>query len=315
MNTNFSNPGFDSNSNFYNPDWSDHPDFSWQARAMGNCAPQFQELHHPDYPQFDNQSSHPSSYNYLASSSQTTLEDTLKVFMELTGQAISDVKNAVMENTQAIARIEGQFEYLVAEVTRMEEEEFQSLLMATRHYMIDDNDFSNYYHEHVPAITKFESEEIVDRNVEEEKEEHLEHTAPPSNSKSSNDNKMSTEAHSFITIPLETFHEPQASILKCLKVPSYAKTVKDLCTQPRKSRNHRPKKILRSKQVGYMRWRNIPPKGYQILKKKRWKGLVGHPCDRGRRCKFSFSLLLSAHLISFIFHFSSCDFIFVSDSN
>jgi DNA repair protein RadC len=154
------------------------------------------------------------------------------------------MKNAVMENTQAIARIEGQFEYLVAEVTRREEEEFQSLLMATGHYMIDEDDFSNFYHEHVPAITIFESEEIVDSNQEEEKEEHLEHTAPRSNPKSSNDKKMSTEAHSFITIPLETFHEPQASILQCLKEPSYAKTVKDLCTQPRKFRNHRPKKIL-----------------------------------------------------------------------
>jgi DNA repair protein RadC len=124
--------------------------------------------------------------------------------LELTGQAISDMKNAVMENTQAIARIEGQFEYLVAEVTRREEEEFQSLLMATGHYMIDEDDFSNFYHEHVPAITIFESEEIVDSNQEEEKEEHLEHTAPRSNPKSSNDKKMSTEAHSFITIPLET---------------------------------------------------------------------------------------------------------------
>jgi hypothetical protein len=85
MNTNFSSPRFDSNSNFYNPDWSDHHDFSWQVQAMGNCAPQFQELHHPDYSQFDNKSSHPSSYNYLASSSQSTLEDTLKVFMQLTG--------------------------------------------------------------------------------------------------------------------------------------------------------------------------------------------------------------------------------------
>jgi hypothetical protein len=54
------------------------------------------------------------------------LEDTLKVFIELTGQAISDVKSATMENTQAIARIEGQLEYLVAEVTRIEEEELQS---------------------------------------------------------------------------------------------------------------------------------------------------------------------------------------------
>jgi hypothetical protein len=187
--------------------------------------------------------------------------------------------------------------------------------MATGHYMIDEDDFGNSYHEHVPAITIFESEEIVDSNQEEEKKEHLEHTAPLSNPKSSNDKKMSIEAHSFITIPLETFHEPQASIPKCLKEPSYAKIVKDLCTQPRKSRNHRPKKILRSKQVDYMRWRNIPPKGYQILKKKWWKGLVGHPCDRGRRCKFSFSLLISANLISFIFHFIFCYFIFVSDSN
>jgi hypothetical protein len=127
MNTNFSSPEFDSNSNFYNSDYSNHPDFSWQAQAIGNFAPQFQELHHSDFPKFDNQSSHPSSYNYLASSSQSTLEDTLKVFMELTSQAISDVKNAVMENTQAIARIKGQFEYLVSEVTRREEEEFQSL--------------------------------------------------------------------------------------------------------------------------------------------------------------------------------------------
>jgi hypothetical protein len=40
MNINFSSSGFESNSNFYNPDWSNHPDFSWQAQAMGNCAPQ-----------------------------------------------------------------------------------------------------------------------------------------------------------------------------------------------------------------------------------------------------------------------------------
>jgi hypothetical protein len=84
------------------------------------------------------------------------LEDNLKVFMELTVQAISDVKNATMENTQAIARIEGQLEYLVAEVTRIEEEELQSQLMAG-HHMIDEEDSSNSCHEHVPAITIFEN--------------------------------------------------------------------------------------------------------------------------------------------------------------
>jgi hypothetical protein len=99
MNTNFSSPGFDSNSNFYNQDWSNYSNFSWQAQAMGNCATQFQELHHSEYLQFDDQSSHPSSHNYPASSSQSTLEDTLKVFMQLTSQAIGKVKNAAMEST------------------------------------------------------------------------------------------------------------------------------------------------------------------------------------------------------------------------
>jgi hypothetical protein len=210
MNTNFSSPGFESNSNFYNLDWSNHLDFSWQAQAMGNSAPQYLDPHHPEYPQFNNQSSHPSSYNYPASSSQSTLEDTLKVFIELTGRAISDMKNATMENTQAIARIEGQMEYLVAEVTRIEEEELQNQLMAQGYYMIDEDDASHSDHEHVPAITILESEETVDSIGGEGREEHLEHTAPPLNPKSSNDKKMSTEAHSFITIPLETFHEPQA---------------------------------------------------------------------------------------------------------
>jgi hypothetical protein len=49
---------------FYNPDWSNHPDFSWQAQVMGNCAPQFHELHHPEYPQFKNQVLRPSSYDH-----------------------------------------------------------------------------------------------------------------------------------------------------------------------------------------------------------------------------------------------------------
>jgi uncharacterized coiled-coil protein SlyX len=70
------------------------------------------------------------------------LEDTLKDFMQLTSQAISELKNVATENTQAIARIEGQLEYLVAEVTKIEEEELPSLLMAG-HYLID---------EKIPAI-------------------------------------------------------------------------------------------------------------------------------------------------------------------
>jgi hypothetical protein len=50
MNTSFSSPEFETNSNFYNPDWNNHPNFLWQAHAMKNYAPQVDEQHHPDYP-------------------------------------------------------------------------------------------------------------------------------------------------------------------------------------------------------------------------------------------------------------------------
>jgi hypothetical protein len=72
--------------------------------------------------------------------------------------------------------------------------------MAEGHYMIDEDNASYSCHEHVPTITMFENEEIVDSNEEEEKEEHLEHTAPPLNPNSSNNKEMSTEAHSFIIL-------------------------------------------------------------------------------------------------------------------
>jgi hypothetical protein len=47
------------------------------------------ELHHPDYQQFENQVLHPSSYDPLPQKS--SLEDTLKIFMERNGQSTIQV--------------------------------------------------------------------------------------------------------------------------------------------------------------------------------------------------------------------------------
>jgi hypothetical protein len=139
--------------------------------------------------------------------------------------------------------------------------------------MIDEDDTSNSYHKHVKATTILASEEIVDNNEKEKKKEQverIEQVNPPADTSLSNDNEVSTKAHSFIIVPLKPHHEPKASILQCFKEPSYAKILKGLCTQARKSRNRRPKKIFRSKQVGYLRWQNIIPECYQMLKKKGW---------------------------------------------
>jgi hypothetical protein len=102
---------------------------------------------------------------------------------------------------------------------------------------------------------------------------------------------MSTEAHFFVTITLETHHETQFSFHHYLIVLSYAIIFKDFCTEGHKSSNNLHKKIWLSKKIGYQRWPNILLEGYQVLMKKGWKGLVGHPYERER------------HNIFFLFYF------------
>jgi hypothetical protein len=87
INTSFSNPGCDSNSNFYNLDWSNKSDFSWSARTTGNYAPQFKELYHLDNPQFDHQAQL-SAYQAPQSAPQSSLEEMMKVFTQSTDKFV-----------------------------------------------------------------------------------------------------------------------------------------------------------------------------------------------------------------------------------
>jgi flavin-binding protein dodecin len=113
--------------------------------------------------------------------SESSLEDALKEFMEKTSQTIQELKNftvvdgsaiqeiedATMANTSAIQRLEGQLNHLAAELNRMEEDEFQSQLMATGHYMIDEDDSRNLHLEHVQATATLGSEVIFEKIVSE----------------------------------------------------------------------------------------------------------------------------------------------------
>jgi hypothetical protein len=137
-------------------------------------------------------------------------------------------------------------------------------------------------HEHVQAATTTLVSEEKAFDTEEEKEEYLEHIEPPLIPIFAYDKKVSTEAHSFVTIPLETYLEPQVPSFQCLEELSYVAIFEDSHTENHKSRNCVPKWIPRNKD-NYIRWRNIFPEGYQILKKQGWKGLIGHPYERGRR--------------------------------
>jgi hypothetical protein len=214
--------------------------------------------------------------------------------------------------------------------------------------MIDEDCPSDPHHEHVQATTIFESEEVVEEIfcepsledsleksfaqfefdldldmvheqakalldptpemwTENGKEENLEQIEPPPISNWPNDKEVSIEAHSLITIPLETQQIPS---FQCLEEPSYVAIFEDSRSQNHKSRNCVPKWIPRNKN-NYIRWRNILPEGYQVLKKKGWKGLIGHPYER-RRCGifpflffalyFLFIFLLLFYFLSFYFY-------------
>ena len=95
-------------------------------------------------------------------------------------------------------------------------------------------------HENARTTTILVSEEKAVNKVEENQEQ----IEPLPIQDLFNDKELSTEAHSFITIPLETQHEPQASSFQCLEEPSYVKLFKDSCTQDHKSRNLVPKRIF-----------------------------------------------------------------------
>jgi hypothetical protein len=69
-------------------------------------------------------------------------------------------------------------------------------------------------HKNAQITTKLVSEEKA-VNKEEEKEEQVVQFKPPPNP--SNDKEVSTEAHFFVTIPLETYHSPQVSFFNVSK--------------------------------------------------------------------------------------------------
>jgi hypothetical protein len=118
-----------------------------KLKLRGNFAPHCHKLHHLEYPHFNNQSSHPSSYDYPLQLS--SLEDTLKTFIQIIGLSLQEIKDVTMANTQVIAKLEGHIGHLLAAYNRIEEEELQIQLMARGPYMIDEDDLSNSYNEHV----------------------------------------------------------------------------------------------------------------------------------------------------------------------
>jgi hypothetical protein len=113
---NFQKPSSGPYSGTYNPGWRNHPNFSWkqnQPTTNQGGAP-----HPPNHYPLGFSSSYQnhgcsappassSSYQSPTSSTQS-LEETMRDFMKMTGQSISDVRHSTMVNTEAILKLEMQ---------------------------------------------------------------------------------------------------------------------------------------------------------------------------------------------------------------
>jgi hypothetical protein len=66
----------------------------------------------------------------IPASQEQSLEDSLEAFRKTINQPCQEIIDAIVTNTEAIARLEGQFGHLVTEFNRIGEEEFQSQEMA-----------------------------------------------------------------------------------------------------------------------------------------------------------------------------------------
>ena len=72
-----------------------------------------------------------------------------------------------MDNTEAIARLEGQIDHLVAKLNIIKEDELKIQEMAREQYMTDEDDIGNPHCEHVQATSTRGSKEIFDETISE----------------------------------------------------------------------------------------------------------------------------------------------------
>jgi hypothetical protein len=225
MNIQLSRPRNESYCDSYNPGWSNQSNISWQAQAPENYAPQFHELYHQAYPQFNPPHQQWQSSPYCADfednwqpSSQVTpstqsgsgfqaqmlkLMGKINQAVESRGQALTSLSHTLNSHAQAIAMMEVQIKQMANQI---EEEELQRQSEANLdgHYVVDE---STFYHEQ--AITTMKNGEVVKTHGEERKEEQIEASQALHRAKGE---EVSTEAPSLPTLILETPYEPQASI-------------------------------------------------------------------------------------------------------
>jgi uncharacterized coiled-coil protein SlyX len=207
---------------------------------------------------------------------------------EMNGR-MGEISQTVNPHSQSIAKLETQVRQMANTLNRREERKLpsQPVMNPKGLYMVDEETS----HQHVQSITTLRSRKLVDNQVGKKKEEYTEVPKTLQNDKGKQViTKTSTSTEPSSKTPyvprapfLERFKAPShfgkqgekiqamMEVFKQVKinipllnviqqVPAYAKFLKDLCTQKRKSRNHIPKKVLLTEHVSSLIQHNTPTK-------------------------------------------------------
>jgi hypothetical protein len=204
-------------------------------------------------------------------------------------QIVGEIHHTINSHSQSIAKLETQMGQMVNTLNRREEGKLPSQLVMNPKglYMVNEETS----HQHVQSITTLRSGKLVDNQVGNKRNEHKKVPETLQNDKGK---QVITETSTSADPSLETPYVPRAPFPEWLKAPShfgnqgekiqvmmevfkqvkiniplldaiqqvlaYAKFLKDLCTQKRKSINHIPKKVLLIEHVSSLIQHNTPPK-------------------------------------------------------
>jgi hypothetical protein len=291
VNAAFARPGNDPYSNTYNPGWRNHPNFSWKGQNAENSTSGPHNQAQSNRQPYNSSSTYrPPHKQYQAAPPQraeSTDERILNLLGEMNGRMGSidgkfdEMSRTVNSHSQSIAKLETQMGQMANTLNRREEGKLPSQPVTNPKglYMMD----GESSHQHVQSITTLRSGKLVDNQVEKKKETPTDKgkqviTETSTSADPSSDvpyvprapfpERLKAPSHfgkqgEKIQAMMEMFKQVKINIplLDAIQqVPAYAKFLKDLCTQKRKSRNHIPKKVLLTEHVSSLIQHNTPPK-------------------------------------------------------
>jgi uncharacterized coiled-coil protein SlyX len=135
---------------------------------------------------------------------------------EINGR-VGEISHTVNSHSQSIAKLETQVGQIANTLNKREEGKLpsQPVVNPKGHYMVNED---TSHHQQVQAITTLRSGRLVDNQVEEKKDEHIEASQTLQREKGK---QVINDTSSSATPNSETPYEPRAPFPKRLKAPSH----------------------------------------------------------------------------------------------